>query len=183
MECLQYGAGNGLILRNSRFRHCDIFNVHFGHWGAVPAPRNILVENNFFSTSTDSAGQPVFYSLMFRSPWENTLVRNNSGSQAFGVSTAEGTYPGFRMVGNVAPIDVNGCEPFVVYSHNVWDGAACDPSDKNVPELGFLAAAGGDLHLRPDSPAIDAGDPADYPATDIDSDPRTGIPDAGADER
>jgi hypothetical protein len=44
--------------------------------------------------------------------------------------------------------------------------------------------AAGNLHLRPGAPAIDNGDPADYPRTDIDGDARPvwAAPDAGADE-
>jgi chitodextrinase len=184
MECLQFGAGNGLTVRGSRFIHCDIFNVFFGHFGATPPPRNITVENNFFSTSTDAVGMPTYYSLMFRSPWENTLVRNNSSTQSFGISHDEGTYSNFRLVGNVAPLMPWSCDGSVAYSHNVWQGAQCDPTDKNVSELGFVDEANVDLHLKPGSPAIEAGDPASYPATDIDGEhrPSGATPDAGADE-
>ena len=47
-----------------------------------------------------------------------------------------------------------------------------------------MNAAAGDLHLKPGSAAIDSGDPASYPARDIDGNARPGgaAPDAGADE-
>jgi hypothetical protein len=80
-ECLQFGAGNGLVVRNSRFRHCDIMNVHFGHWGATPDPRNIVVENNFFSTSTDAAGNETYYSLMLRGAWSNSSATTRPRSR------------------------------------------------------------------------------------------------------
>jgi hypothetical protein len=41
---------------------------------------------------------------------------------------------------------------------------------------------GSDLHLLPTAVAIDKGDGAQHPATDIDGNPRDGHPDAGADE-
>jgi hypothetical protein len=62
----------------------------------------------------------------------------------------------------------------------------CNPaSDRNVADVGFVDRATLDLHLRANSPAVDAGDPAGHPATDIDGDPRASgpAPDAGADER
>jgi hypothetical protein len=48
----------------------------------------------------------------------------------------------------------------------------------------FVDPANGDYHLRPDSPAVDAGTPQGAPSTDIDGDPRptgAGV-DVGADE-
>ena len=49
---------------------------------------------------------------------------------------------------------------------------------------GYVDPAAGNLHLRPGAPAIDNGDPADYPRADIDGDARPvwAAPDAGADE-
>lgn len=181
-ECLQFGSGNGLILRNSRFRHCDIMNVHFGHWGATPDPRNIVVENNFFSTSTDAAGDETYYSLMLRGAWSNSLVRNNSATQPMLVNVYGGGGKNIRFVGNVAP--ASACDSRVAYSHNVWLGRKCGPTDKNVANLGFANAATFDLHLRADSPAVGAGDPRNHPARDIDGQRRPiGAVDAGADER
>jgi hypothetical protein len=182
-ECLQFGAGRDLILRNSRFWHCDVMNVHFGHWGATPDLRDIVVENNFFSTSTDATGGGTYYSLMLRGAWENSLIRNNSATQPMIVNVYGGSGRNIRMVGNVAPSP--GCDRRIHYSHNVWLGAKCSATDRRVSDLGFANPAEGDLHLRAGSPAIGAGDPADHPARDIDGQPRPakGPVDAGADER
>jgi hypothetical protein len=181
-ECLQFGAGDGLILRNSRFRHCDIMNVHFGHWGSTPDPRNIVVENNFFSTSTDAAGDETYYSLMLRGAWNNSLIRNNSATQPMIVNSYGGGAKNIRMIGNVAP--GSPCDDRVTYSHNVWVGRKCGATDKNVASLGFVDPAKFDLHLRADSPAVGAGDPKSFPARDIDGQRRPmGAVDAGADER
>ena len=48
----------------------------------------------------------------------------------------------------------------------------------------FVDENGGDLHLRSNSPAVGAGDPASFPSRDIDGQgrPAHGPPDAGADE-
>jgi len=56
-------------------------------------------------------------------------------------------------------------------------------SDKNAP-AGFVSPGALDLHLLAGSGAIGAGDPANYPALDIDGQARPmGVaPDAGADE-
>ena len=50
---------------------------------------------------------------------------------------------------------------------------------------GFVNQAGFDFHLAPGSPAIDRGDPGDFPFGDIDGQARPlgGRADAGADER
>jgi hypothetical protein len=181
-ECLQFGAGEDLVVRNSRFWHCDVMNLHFGHWGSTPDPRDIVVENNFFSTSTDASGGETYYSLMLRGAWQNTLIRNNSATQAMVVNVYGGSGRNIRMVGNIAPS--TGCDDRVHYSHNVWLGPKCGPTDRSVRSVGFANPAEGDLHLRAGSPAIGAGDPADHPARDIDGQRRSarGPVDAGADQ-
>jgi hypothetical protein len=79
----------------------------------------------------------------------------------------------------------------MTYSHNV--GSRCGATDKQVSPAastqsvtaphGWLDPANGNFRLSASSPSIDAGDPADYPATDRDGNPRGSAPDAGAYER
>ena len=88
---------------------------------------------------------------------------------------------GVQLVGNVSPLSAGQCDSRYTWSHNVWDGAKCGTTDKNAPD-GFVNAATGDLHLTAGSAAIDAGDPASYPAVDAEgrARPRGAAPDAGA---
>jgi hypothetical protein len=88
------------------------------------------------------------------------------------------------VVGNLGVQDDCG-NGGIAFSHNVWQGTTCGSSDRNVANLGFANPATLDLHLLAGSPAIDAGDPGNYPPADIDgqSRPIGGAPDAGADER
>jgi hypothetical protein len=72
-----------------------------------------------------------------------------------------------------------------VFAYNVWEGASCSSTDKNVANAGFANRSAVDLHLTSTSPAINAGDPSTFPGADIDGQgrPLGGTPDAGADER
>ena len=70
----------------------------------------------------------------------------------------------------------------LVWRYNILNGGSCGSTDKNAP-YGYTNPDS-DLHLLVGAAAIDAGDPASYPTTDIDGNTRLGpAPDAGADER
>jgi hypothetical protein len=66
-------------------------------------------------------------------------------------------------------------------SHSAYDPTHDPPYDGitkitetallNVSGFGFVHPAAGDLHLRPDSPLVDAGDPASPQGTDLDGNP------------
>ena len=89
------------------------------------------------------------------------------------------------VVGNLGP-QLDCGDGGITFSHNVFQGVACGPTDSDVANLGFVDLFGFDLHVLGTSPAIDAGDPANFPATDIDGQRRpssgSSAPDAGADE-
>jgi hypothetical protein len=63
-----------------------------------------------------------------------------------------------------------------------WNGHCGGTTNKQVASGGFASQSGGDYHLTATSPAVDSGNPADYPATDNAGGPRPrgGAPDAGA---
>jgi hypothetical protein len=111
-------------------------------------------------------------------------VRYNSWLQAPRLPTGEISLNN-RFVGNAGPMSSAGCDvPGVGFAFNVWEGARCAATDRDVADVAFVDPAGVDLHLRAGSPAIDAGDPSLFPAVDIDGQlrPIGGAPDAGADE-
>jgi hypothetical protein len=186
MECLQFGAGNGIVIRNNRFTNCNDFDLMMGIWGSVPDPRNILIENNVFDAATESL--PTFgayYSLM-TGGWANQVIRNNTLLMPIAFQPF-GTYVNVRAVGNLGPGTSWGCDGRVTYSHNVWladgtDDPRCAPTDKSTTDLGLVDPTHLDVHLRADSPAIDAGDPSDYAPDDIGGRQRPlgAAPDAGA---
>jgi chitodextrinase len=180
-ECLQIAGGVGVTIRNSVFRDCAVFAVSITEYNGSGPPTDYLIENNVFGSSIGG-----YYSLQFNSnasALRNILIRNNSSTQAFLIDNGQGTLQNVRVVGNVAPLVAWGCSSRITYSHNVWQGVACAASDRNAA-AGFVDAGALDLHLLAGAAAIDAGDPGNSPATDIDGQPRPGgaAPDAGAHE-
>jgi hypothetical protein len=177
IECLQIAAGDGVTVQRSRFENCDVMNVHVTHWGETPLTRNVTLENNFFGEAGGG-----YYAIQANA-FENLLIRNNSLLQPIVIFTEQGPGTNVRVVGNVGPMQQSGCENRVVYRHNVWTNARCDPTDRRAPS-GFRDPAGLDLRLKLGSAAIDRGDPTSYPAADIDGErrPKGRAPDAGADE-
>jgi hypothetical protein len=112
-------------------------------------------------------------------------VRYNSWLQPPRMPNGEIAYD-VKFIANVGPMTQDNCGvDGVTFSRNVWAGAQCSPTDKKVTDVGFVDPASFDLHLKPGSPAIDAGDPASFPGADIDGQRRPigAAPDAGADER
>jgi hypothetical protein len=92
-----------------------------------------------------------------------------------------------KFIGNLGPMSQGNCySTGVSYAYNVWRGAKCGATDLNVASLGFANSTPGsfDLHLAAGSPALNRGDPGNYPNRDIDGQARPlgSAPDAGADE-
>jgi hypothetical protein len=187
-ECLQVEPADDMTVRNSSFKNCDTLTVNFANdlansnsAAGFRAPNNILIENNVFSAATDNTGGPTWYALNMRE-CSNCTVRYNSWLQAPRMPDGE-THLNVKFIGNAGPFSPYACLGGVTFSHNVWEGASCSASDRNVASVGFANPGALDLHLVAGSAAIDAGDPAAFPSTDFDGKARTGTPDAGAFER
>lgn len=186
-ECLQAGAGIRVRIRRSSFRRCATHGVFVRSWGntngGIHPLEDWAFENNFFDKSTGG-----YYAVQFIGDLtpncNNVRFRYNTARESFRKEACRD----LRYVGNVAVrfsfMDCDGA-----FSHNVWFApggrpAKCSATDKAVVDPGLLNAAAGDLRLRPDSRAINAGDPKDFPAVDIQGQrrPKGRAPDAGADE-
>jgi hypothetical protein len=185
VDCLHVMAVDGFVLRNSRFRNCEIFDVLFTRFGTTGSPRNVVVENNFFSCCRSG-----YYSLLLANghgeQWSNFLIRNNSTDKP--MSLGEGsTTARSRVVfrGNIGPyFNTLDCRaPGVSWDYNVWaSGGRCGAHDMIAPS-DFTDAGRQDFHLRPGAAAVRRGDPRSHPPSDIDGEPRpTARPDAGADQ-
>jgi hypothetical protein len=181
IECLLVGGINGLIVRNSRFRNCGVFDLSIGEMNDSGPPRNILIENNFFGSSDG------YFSLQFNTNSEsltNVLIRNNSSTQEMSLGSDIRELHNVRVVANVAPYHSWSCDRRIVYAYNVWQSARCASTDTNAPSR-FRNPAALDLHLGRGSRAIGHGDPKSFPKRDIDGRkrPQGKRVDAGAAER
>jgi hypothetical protein len=185
-ECLQVGAGVNVTIRNSRFIRCATHDIFIRSWGGINGGihelRGWTIENNFFAT-TDAG----FYAIQFvndlGSGTADFLVRNNSFLQGVYI---DGAKTAVTMVNNVLSEQVTwGCSA-KVYSHNIYEtllgtGSKCGVTDIVTP-VTYVNRATLDLRVVAGSPAINAGDPLNFPLLDIDGRTRTGVPDIGAAE-
>lgn len=174
-ECLQILHVDRMVVRNSRFDNCD----GTAAIALTDGPSdNVTIENNFLGKRGDA-----FYSMQITKNVRNFVLRYNSSSKAAVFSDDETGGP-YTVTANYMPFSSGLCVPEGSYSRNVFARGRCGRTDLSVRAMRFVDEEGFDLHLAPDSQAIDRGDPATRPATDIDRQRRPrDKPDAGADER
>jgi hypothetical protein len=187
VECLQILGGDNVTIRNSIFKNCGTANGGLGAtadlhiaWVATGTAmtKNILLENNFFYAS----GNP--YAIQM-DDYANIDLRNNSISGPIMIWDRSGPGTGIDITGNIlraSPCTAESNGVPINWRYNVIQGGTCGSTDKNAA-AGFIDA-NNNLHLATSSAAINAGDPATFPATDIDGQgrPMGSAPDAGADE-
>lgn len=194
-----------IVIRNNRFHDSDdststIFLTQGNHYA-------ITIEGNSFSN--DDTGT-AFY-IETQNPSVTVCDRYNILYNSFNEGASNGTGVAFLfqcasssnvvIKGNVGARSA-GCGG-ATWSYNVWQassdaGSLCGTGDVRVngvtgqvDNIGFVSpdVATPDLHLAAGSAARNAGDPSNFPATDIDHDSRA-LPagnnenvDSGADER
>jgi len=188
-ECLMVRGGDGVTIRNSRFPKCNVFSLFFTCWVCAgigdgpPAPKNVVVENNYFGPG------PQFFAVQIAdySPTaDNYDFRYNTSYKPFSIGSPG--VNGSTMIGNI--VAYGGCPEGFLIKHNVWGDdqrRTCgDRTNVSVnSSAGTSDGAGYDStgHLLPGSPARGRGDETNAPGIDIDRDPRTvGPVDAGADQ-
>ena len=193
VECLQVWAADGLTIRNSRFRNCEVFDIFLQKLpgGSAATPSNILIENNFMDCCRTG-----YYAVRMGdhagTAWSNVTIRNNSMNKPINPDP-DVPYSGVRIVGNIGPrVDFysqsSGStrpQPVgVTTDYNVWYAGVKVGAHDKVAASGFIDPTALNFHIGALAAAVDAADPADAPLTDIDGDlrPSGGAPDAGADE-
>jgi hypothetical protein len=213
IDALQFGAAlDGVTIRNYRTHNTNqaLFFGGTSHTAPLDSPcrpattqgcysGNITLENIFIGEGDVTWG---------------IMLCGGAGTSGTDGICAAGTSILLRNVTAVRGIDIGGqqfgppadsvrfvnvlstfqtfksCQPWpgvtYQYSHNAFSDKTCGPTDKIVgPITNQLANyATGDFHLKADSLAIDAGDPNDCPAADLDGNtrPQGSACDAGADE-
>ena len=190
-DCVQAGAANGLVIRNSRFINCATQGLFLSAYGGA-ATKDVVIENNWIGRAQDG-----FQALYVGDAMDVTL-RNNSVVD--GGTFVDSEKSKTVVVNNIlAGTDAYGCQVLAGvskrFAHNVvpepcpagtpGTGIIVDPdAAKHFVNRGVKDSSKFDLHLRPGAKAINAG-ASGGPATDIDGEPRprSGRSDAGADER
>jgi hypothetical protein len=184
MECLTVQAANNLVIRNSRFYHCEDFDILFKHRAPVLRSTNVLIENSWFDEPwPDGSSAIQFSEPESGGTYENVTIRNNSWNATL-MLKPEVSYVNAKVIANVGTRFGGSCAD-IVSAYNIFSGTSPCTSTDLQASPGFVNQEQFDFHLAPGSPAIDRGDPSDFPFGDIDGNarPMGGRADAGADER
>lgn len=195
-ECLMIWPARRVTIRNSTFRNCTDFDLLVKPYntGLAGLPGAIVLENNFFDEPIigegcfcTRGGSAVAITQGGGEAWSDVQIRYNS---SLGEIRVDKAISNVSVKGNVArKTQSYSCQTNVTFSHNVWSGTRCSPTDKTAPLtdlfLGSTSGAGFDLSLRAGAAAVNAGDPASFPTTDGrgTARPQGGVPDAGAHEQ
>lgn len=181
-ECLYILAGSNINVKNSKFYHCQIYDIGLaGTQGtSPPGIHGVEISNNWFGKTygdsgfTTPAATPV--SLDVRYAIENVQFKFNSffegtSADTGGVSGVGGTdwsnVTGTVFIGNLMRKATGNCMPNATYAYNIlvqfntgWSTAGCGPGDIvqpfDQPNFGYVNNAdlpAGDWHLVSDSPA------------------------------
>lgn len=160
-------SGRATITNNTFFGNNATRVVQGGGGGGIfvnlitdSAAAEIYNNVSFINTALNGRGEDIFIADDFN--------RNNMGSS-------------YKFFNNLYFDQASGCAGSCTPNTDTMQGGDLVGQDPM-----FTDAAGGDLHLQEDSPAVDAGDPnaPGLPGTDFEGDPRVvgSAPDIGADE-
>jgi fibronectin type 3 domain-containing protein len=190
-ECLQFGAGQNVVIRNNRFVRCSDHDIFIRSWGGAGTKLiGFVLENNFFGPTSNGFYNGQFAQSADLSTCDSFVLRYNTLTQPWSVGCAPSSSSSvaLQIYGNLwaMTFDSYGCYNGGIYRDNYYSAVTstkCDPSDTVGGNPLFVDPVNSDFHLQAGSPARGAGDQTRFPATDIDGDPRTaGTVNAGADQ-
>lgn len=106
-ECLFIDGGtDGVIIRNSTFTNCGVFDI-FGGPSSAGGIANVSIEGNLLDIPRDTIGAPAASAINFKGGNSNLVIKNNSILGIVRVDSA--AYPGLLLQDNA--ID-NGTNPY-----------------------------------------------------------------------
>ena len=202
VDCLQAQGGTNITIQNVSMWNCATSNIQATPFGGTMMS-NWTIQNNFFGSVLHPGNSTVLGGEdTTPSDCTSIVLRYNviAGPQPNGSGCAAANIGNISAIANVFLGPTSALGANVMYSHNVFSSATtvtlanlngggnhanvkCNPSFVAPNASG---ANGPDYHLNAgDICAKGAGDPANFPATDIDGTarPAGGVtPDAGADE-
>jgi hypothetical protein len=184
-DAFQADGGDNMLIDGNLFYNNASSNIQQGVFGG-PTLGSMIIQNNYFGPTQCCNNLSIG-----QAPCGGVVIRNNVivGNENNGGGCTGGTP---KHVGNIFTRAVSACSG-ASDSYNIFPasgGTTCGTNAKRCDvswASGSLPSFGGaqpDPHLSSsDTCAIGAGNPTNYPPTDIDGQLRTGAPDAGADQR
>lgn len=157
-ECLQVAGTTNMIIRNSTFRNCAVNGLQITEYNGSGAPKNMLIENNWFDSTKDINGTGTG-SAAFN--WNSNIAGTTTVTARFNSSSMfwiiQPTNAVTTLVGNIinggAVNGSGGCHSGATYSYNITPGEKCGATDIDASP-GFVNAGTVDLRLTAGSPAI-----------------------------
>jgi hypothetical protein len=190
-ECFLAPATPGLTLNRTHWYGCNVMNINIGAYGDMSSinQSNYTWTNNIFESPTnmtenDKTGYPFIQGC-------NTPDQTKKPGWVLAYNIIEtGFYPcpgetGLTLRGNIGKLGGACLKGTVTYEYNVWQDRTCGTTDKVTSTLfsntNFTDIANHNWAPKPGAFQIDKGNPANYPATDINNRPRASgqAPDAG----
>jgi len=143
--------------------------------------RSPTIANNTITANSAPYGGGVHCEYSFPTMTNNTIIGNAASSDGGGICCSR-TSSLAEIVNNIVAFNSSGifndrgAPPLQnndIYGNSEYDYSGLSPGSGDISlDPLFVDLAGGDYHLRPDSPCIDAGTNEDAPSTDIDGNPR-----------
>jgi hypothetical protein len=141
VECLQLGAGEHIVIRNSTFVRCAEHSVFAGAWGGTATIRDLTFADNRMGSVPQG-----FYSIRVGVDGvSDVTLRGNTAEKVMQVDPG---VPGVTIERNVAPRQPWECFAGQRYIANVWSDVVCSDSDRKVGAHG-VAERARDLRVPP----------------------------------
>lgn len=197
-ECVYALHVVGLAITNSSFESCTYYGIFLTDFlNAAPGLKDVLIENNTFSTGRNTSGADFGFSIDIHdnvAP-DNFKFRYNTIENAVALSYAGALTNGFEITGNIVAMGFYvrfdgafGCKSGPTFTNNVTPNT-CGTNTTTATEAAIRAmwtapsstwGVADNFHLTSTAAALGAGGSSGFPTLDKDGVARVSPADAGA---
>lgn len=190
LECLFVQESDGVTVSRNSFSNCDTITLYVNPIFNGVVSNATIINNDIHPPTDHAAGAdptcPGCVALNIGTGGTHTNVHVLFNSLGGSLGWQMGAGSGGLVEGNVGHLTggTNGsCQAGITYKYNIWDNAACDPTDARAPN-GFVSDT--DYNLQPGAKGmafVPAAGCDVCPTVDKDNNPRsTTMMNAGAHE-